>query len=69
MKEVHAYQNEDGTFRVEIIRSVSSIKNVGHQEIKQDVISRAEIPRASIHITAYEHTTPNSALMTIEIRE
>lgn len=51
MREIHAYENEDGTFRVEIHDKAKYLSTKGTKEIA-DII--AEIPRAEIELTALE---------------
>ena len=53
MKEIHAYQNDDGTYRVEIIGTTYQTKMVGKQTIKETIETKTKIPRASIQIDAY----------------
>ena len=51
MKEIHAYQNDDGTYRVEVF-GVKFIENIlGKEIIKETTESKMEIPRAQISIT------------------
>lgn len=52
MKEIHAYQNDDGTYRVEIIGTTHQTKTVGKHEIKEMIEAKTEIPRALLHIEA-----------------
>ena len=49
MRELHAYENEDGTFRVEIHDKAEYLSTKGAKEIKDIIV---EIPRAEIEITA-----------------
>lgn len=51
MRELHAYQNEDGTFRAEIHDKVEYLSAEGTKEIKDAIV---EIPRAEIELTALE---------------
>lgn len=52
MKEIHAYLNDDGTYRVEILDTAHQTKTVGKHEIKETVEAKTEIPRACLHIEA-----------------
>lgn len=66
MKEIHAYQNDDGTYRVEIIGSVkTSHLQQGRGWVDETTQSTAEIPRASIQITAYTSYDSDDVLCTI----
>lgn len=49
MKELHAYGNKDGTFRVEIYDKVEYLSTKGTKEIEDAIV---EIPRAKIELTA-----------------
>lgn len=53
MKEIHAYQNDDGTYRVEILGTTYQTKMMGKQTIKETIETKTKIPRASIQIDAY----------------
>lgn len=54
MKEIHAYRNEDGTYRVECIGEVATkVKEFrGHKVAEETSQGIIEIPRAKIHIEA-----------------
>lgn len=52
MKEIHAYQNDDGTYRVEIIGAKFVEKTLGKGTIRETTESKMEVPRAQINITA-----------------
>lgn len=52
MKEVHAYQNDDGTYKVEILGVKFTEQTLGKAEIKTITESKIEIPRAQISITS-----------------
>ena len=70
MKEIHAYRNEDGTYRVEIIGSVkSSHFQQGRGWVDETTQSTAEIPRASIQITAYALSEGDDTLCTITLND
>lgn len=51
MRELHAYKNEDGTFRVKIHDKAEYLSTKGTKEIKDAII---EIPRAEIGLTILE---------------
>ena len=52
MKEIHAYQNDDGTYRVEILGVKLTEQMLGKGKIQTTTESRMEVPRANIDITA-----------------
>lgn len=54
MKEIHAYRNEDGTYRVECIGEVvTEVKEFrGHKVAEETSQGIMEIPRAQMHIEA-----------------
>ena len=52
MKEIHAYQNDDGTYRVEVIGTKFIEKTFGKDIIRESTESKMEVPRAQINITA-----------------
>ena len=51
MRELHAYENEDGTFRAEIHDKAEYLSTKGTKEITDIIV---EIPRAEIELTALE---------------
>lgn len=53
MKEIHAYQNDDGTYRVEILGTTYQTKMMGKHTVKETIETKTKIPRASIQIDAY----------------
>lgn len=69
MEEIHAYQNKNGTYKVEIIRSAEQVTYIDKHEIRQTTESKIEIPRASILITVYKPEEPSTSLCTISISE
>ena len=54
MKEIHAYRNEDGTYRVECIGEVATeVKEFKECPVEEKTTQAIiEIPRAQIHIEA-----------------
>lgn len=52
MKEIHAYKNDDGTYRVEVFGVTSSETMFGKSTIKETTEFRMEIPRALVNITS-----------------
>lgn len=68
MKEIHAYKNDDGTYRVEIIGPVKSSRlQQGKGWVDEVTQSTTEIPRASIQITAYASYYSDDVLCTITL--
>lgn len=51
MRELHAYENEDGTFRVKIHDKVEYLSAKGTKEIEDAIF---EIPRVEIELTILE---------------
>lgn len=68
MKEIHAYQNDDGTYRVEITRLVK-IPRLQHGKgwVEETTQSTVEIPRAQISITALMSHEDKEECFTIKI--
>ena len=52
MKEIHAYQNDDGTYRVEILGVELTEQMLGKGKVRTTTESRMEVPRANIDIHA-----------------
>lgn len=48
MKEIHAYLNDDGTYRVEILGTTHQTKLFNKHTMKETIETKMEIPRASI---------------------
>lgn len=48
MKEIHAYQNDDGTYRVEVL----GVKFNDTALCREITESKIEIPRAKVNITS-----------------
>lgn len=66
MKEIHAYQNDDGTYRVEILGTTYQTKMMGKHTVKETIETKTEIPRASIQIDAYTNEDTYE-IITIEV--
>lgn len=66
MKEIHAYQNDDGTYRVEILSTTYQTKMIGKHKVEKTIEAKTEIPRASIQINAYMNENTRE-IMTIEV--
>lgn len=69
MKEIHAYQNQDGTYKVNIVNSSEKTKTIGKAEVKEFSESKVEISRAEIKITAYTSDRNDGELLSVEIKE
>ena len=69
MREIHAYQNDDGTYRVEIMGPVKSSRlQQGKGWVDNISQSTTEIPRAKISLTCLSPTSEDVAeLFTIII--
>lgn len=68
-KEIHAYQNEDGTYRVEMItRYPDKERYIGKEKFVEMSESKSEIERAGIYITAYA-TKNGNKLCSYTIKE
>lgn len=68
-KEIHAYQNEDGTYKVRIItRCPDKEKYIGKEKFVERSESECEIERAAIHITVYA-TKNDNKLCSFTIKE
>ena len=65
MKEIRAYENEDGTFRVDIReRVVYFVDN-----IKQQKDTLIKIPRAKISLDIFRDNTEENTLFTMELTD
>ncbi len=69
MKEIHAYQNDDGTYRVEIVDIVKTTKVIGRKMFESTDQSKTDIPRAGIQIVAYKSEKPDGEILTITVKE
>ena len=70
MKEIHAYQNDDGTYRVEVLGVLFTEQTLGKGEIKTITESKIEVPRAQVSITALlPGDKDKEKYFTIEIRQ
>lgn len=69
MKEIHAYLNEDGTYRVEIIGEVKhNIVATDGYYSKETIESKTIVPRAKIQIDALiDHDS--GEIFSIELNE
>lgn len=65
-QEIHAYLNDDGTYRIEMIGKVKyDTINIGGYLCGETVESRTEVPRALIHIDALASMDDNKVLATL----
>lgn len=69
MKEIHAYQNEDGTYRVEILKMKLTEKMFNKNIIKETTEAKLEIPRALIDITTLSPSDEDKSSFTITIEQ
>lgn len=65
MRELHAYENEDGTFRVDIRESVIYFVD----NIKQQEDTLIKIPRAKISLDIFRDNTEENTLFTMELTD
>ena len=65
MRELHAYENEDGTFRVDICESVIYFVD----NIKQQEDTLIKIPRAKISLDIFRDNTEENTLFTMELTD
>ena len=65
MREIHAYENEDGTFRVDIRESVIYFVD----NIKQQEDTLIKIPRAKISLDIFRDNTEENTLFTMELTD
>ena len=65
MRELHAYENEDGTFRVDIRESVIYFVD----NIKQQEDTLIKIPRAKISLDIFRDNTEENTLFTMELKD
>ena len=70
MKEIHAYRNEDGTYRVECIGEVATeVKEFRGQKVVEETSQAImEILRARIHIEALV-ANDEGQIITVEVRD
>lgn len=69
MKEIHAYQNDDGSFRVEIKETVCTTRLFGKHKIEDTTEKRAEIAKASIHIIPFMENNDEALIFQIDLAE
>ena len=65
MREIHAYENEDGTFRVDMRENVVYFVN----NIKQQKDTLIKIPRAKISLDIFRDNTEENTLFTMELTD
>ena len=65
MRELHAYENEDGTFRVDIRESVIYFVD----NIKQQEDTLIKIPRGKISLDIFRDNTEENTLFTMELTD
>lgn len=66
-KEIHAYQNQDGTYKVDIFERRSESTQSYYGQLKDDIDTHMEIPRANISITAYKDESSDE-IFTIQMK-
>ena len=65
MREIRAYKNEDGTFRVAISENVVYFVD----NIKQQKDTLIKIPRAKISLDIFRDNTEENTLFTMELTD
>ena len=65
MREIHAYENKDGTFRVDICDKVEYFTD----NIKQQKDTLIKIPRAKISLDIFRDNTEENTLFTMELTD
>ena len=65
MREIRAYENEDGTFRVDIRENVVYFVD----NIKQQKDTLIKIPRAKISLDIFRDNTEENTLFTMELTD
>ena len=65
MREIRAYENEDGTFRVDIHENVVYFVD----NIKQQKNALIKIPRAKISLDIFRDNTEENTLFTMELTD
>lgn len=65
MREIRAYENEDGTFRVDIRENVVYLAD----NIKQQKDALIKIPRAKISLDIFRDNTEENTLFTMELTD
>lgn len=66
MKEIHAYQNADGSFRVEVTDTWMEKRYFGEHEIEETTHQKTEVARASIHIAPFMSGAEESLTFQVE---
>ncbi len=69
MREIHAYQNNDGTYKVEIVDIVKTTRTIGRKFFESTDEGKINIPRAGIQIVAYKNERPDGETLTFTVRE
>lgn len=67
MKEIHAYQNEDGTYVVEMKGNFKTIKTIETESFEIINEGKISIPRAGIQIFAYTNGKPDDKIFTLSL--
>ena len=65
MREIRAYENEDGTFRVDIRENVVYFVD----NIKQQKDTLIKIPRAKISLDIFRDNTEENTLFTMKLTD
>lgn len=66
MKEIHAYLNDDGTYRVEVLCTASQTRIKDKRDLKETVVCKTEIRRADVWIRAYTDEDSGKTTVMVE---
>lgn len=69
IKEIHAFRNDDGTWRIEALSESVKFRKNGHVETKETTEGKIEIARAEIQIVAYPISCKEPTLFKLEIKD
>ena len=67
MKEIHAYQNEDGTYRVEICGTAKDTRYMGKCKYEELIETKTEIHRAKLNIEISPLADGENKLITLTL--
>lgn len=67
MKEMHAYQNEDGTYRVEIYETAKDTRYMGKCKYEELIESKIEVSRAKLNIEILPLADGENKLITLTL--
>ena len=65
MKEIHAYKNDDGTYRVEILDIIETFEARNNATYRETTQAKTTIDKAMINITPLNSLDSNGEVFTI----